>query len=158
MTTMLEEDGTRAEASADRRAGVELLLRRAEHLPETPRTILTAYLAHGMAISELAVLHKTTARQMRRRVERLQAGLGESCFLLAARYGDQLPRNLRGLVRAHWLEGYSMRELATVRRVSLHRIRHLIGVARSMLLVALSAESPRGRSQAQEALCLKDEE
>src|SRR5437762_88579 len=50
----------------------ERMVHLATLLPGAERLIMQAYLEHGMTVKELAELHRTTAREMRRRVDRLR--------------------------------------------------------------------------------------
>ena len=127
-------------ARQESRVGREKLLHRAVHLPAESRAIVTAFLELEMPVRELAVLHRSSPRQMRRRVDRLRETLSDPCFLLAAQYGGRLPAELRALTRAYWLEGRTLRELARLHRHTLHWIRQQIVLARSLLLIALSVE------------------
>jgi DNA-directed RNA polymerase specialized sigma24 family protein len=153
MTTMLEEGTARSTREADRRENVETLLRRADGLPPGPQALVFAYFDRGMSVREIAAMNGLTPRAVRFRLDRLRAALADPCFLLAVRYGETLPRNLRPLVRAYWFEGHTMRDLATAQHTSLHRIRQQVGVAKSMLLMALSSENARAKARAHEALC-----
>jgi hypothetical protein len=153
MTTVLEVGIASGSRNAAQRAKIETLLRRADSLPPGPQALMQAYLDRGMSVRELAAMNGITPREMRYRLERLRSALADPCFQLVARYGETLPRNLWPLVRAYWLEGRTMRELAAQRRQSLHRIRQQVSVARSLLLVALSSENARAKARAHEALC-----
>ncbi len=57
---------------AARRISNDTLLHYAAFLPDVPRAILTAHLDRGMTAQELAVLHRVTPHQMRRRLDRLR--------------------------------------------------------------------------------------
>jgi hypothetical protein len=138
---------------AAHRLSTETLLHYAEFLPEMPRAILNAHLHLGMNAQELAVLHRVTCRQMRRRLNRLREILADPCFLLAAQYGPQLPPDFAPLVHDYWIQGCTLREIARNRGESLHRIRYLIVIARSLLLIHLSSRRLISSEQACAALC-----
>src|SRR4051812_32035975 len=96
--------GTFARRSAERLSR-ESLLFRARLLPAEARTLMTAHLDLGMSMKDLAALQKVPAFQVCRRVARLREALSDPAFLLAARYGSQLPVELRLVAEAHWMEG-----------------------------------------------------
>jgi hypothetical protein len=131
----------------------ERLLHYAEFLPELPRTLLIAHLERGMKTADLALLHNVTPRQMSRRLSRLREHLADPCFLLTATYGRKLPEHLAPLARGFWIEGLTLRQLATQHHHTLHRIRQHIALARSLLLIHVSAKHPLTSEQAYTALC-----
>ncbi|MCL2648749.1 MAG: hypothetical protein FWD61_17400 [Phycisphaerales bacterium] len=102
-------------------------------LPIGPRSLMTAYLQTQMTVVELAVLHKTTPRIMRRRLDRLCEMLEDELFVAAAERADDLPGELAKVARAYWLEGRPLRELARSRGESLHHIRQVVTMARTLL-------------------------
>jgi hypothetical protein len=153
MTTMLEEGVDHRESHAAARDKVETILRRATYLPPGSKALVQAYFDRGMSVRDLAAMNRMAPRQVRGRLDRLRAGLVDPCFLLAARYGETLPRNLRPVVSGYWFEGLTMRELAAQRHESLHKIRQQVTVARSLLLMASSSENARAKSRAHQALC-----
>jgi hypothetical protein len=135
----------RATAARVRRRGEERVSReelatRAEFLPKDTQALVHANLRLGMTVEEIAVLHRTTPRQVRRRLERLRERLSDRCFVLAARFGERLPRELAALARAYFIGGATLRALAAARGQTLYRVRHDLAVARSLLVVAMSVE------------------
>ena len=100
------------------RANRSRMMHLASLLPIGPRSLMTAYLQTQMTVGELAVLHKTTPRIMRRRLERLCGMLEDELFIAAAERADDLPGELAKVARAYWLEGQPLRELARLRTVS----------------------------------------
>jgi DNA-directed RNA polymerase specialized sigma24 family protein len=136
-----------------KRISQERLLARAVELPEPWRSLITAHLANGVPVGELAAVHGCSCRQMRRRLERVKAMLAEPLFVLTLRFGQQLPADLGRLARHYWIETRSMRELAEERGVTLHRIRSELAAARSLLLVELSRDQ-RVRADWATAACV----
>ena len=113
---------------------------------------MIAYLDLGIQASELALLHRVTPRQMRRRLDRLKNTLADPAFILAIQFADQLPGVLETLAKAHWVEGRPLRELAEERGESLHRTRQQLAVVRSLLLLSLSNRTAVSSDQARAAL------
>jgi hypothetical protein len=134
------------------RASKETLLQRAQSLPPTERALVMAHLDLGMDSRELALLHRVSARQMRRRLDRLKNTLADPAFILAVEFADQLPGDLESLARDHWILGGTLRELADGRGETLHRTRQQLGVIRSLLLLSLSNRTGLSSQQARAAL------
>jgi DNA-directed RNA polymerase specialized sigma24 family protein len=123
-----------------RRLGREQLAHRAEFLPPDAATLVRAHVALGLTVEELARIKGIPERTLRRRLARLRARLEDPCFLLAAKFRDQLPTALATLATAHWMEDLPLRQLAHTRGQTLHRVRQDLALARSLLLVAMSNE------------------
>lgn len=134
------------------RLGRETLLHRSEFLHDTDRALINAHLHLGITVRQLALLHRVSPRQMRRRIERLRESLSDPCFLLAARHAGELPGDLPSLAREYWIDGRTLRELACTRHESLHRIRQQIGTARSCLLFCMSAAQAAAKRRAAEPI------
>ncbi len=134
------------------RASRETLVERAQSLPPTERALVVAHLDLGMDSRELALLHRVSARQMRRRLDRLKSTLADPAFILAVEFADQLPSDLESLARGHWIGGRTLRELAESRSETLHRTRQQVGIVRSLLLLSLSNRTAISNQQARAAL------
>ncbi len=123
---------------AAKRITLEELLSRASLLPGVARGLITAFYEFKMPAEELAAIHHVTVCQLRRRLEHWRDTLADPSFLLFAEFGERLPRNLAEMARDYWIEGKTLREIAVMREVSLHRVRVQIAMTRSLLLVAMS--------------------
>ena len=121
------------------RVANETLLARARHLSDTDRALITARLGMGISLRHLAALHHNTTRQLRLRIVQISNTLSDPCFLLTTQFGRELPAPLAALARAYWIEGLTLRTLAQREGTTLHHIRREIGLARSLLLVALAS-------------------
>ncbi len=105
------------------RPAMQELLHRSKLLPETPRAILRAYLELNMPLEELALLHKLPPRLLARRIRRWKELLADPDFLLAAQYGPCLQPPLAAFAAAYWVDGQSLRTLASAHGVTLHHVR-----------------------------------
>ena len=82
------------------------------------RALILAYYAEGKSTTELAKKYQMTPREMWWRLRRLCHRLGDANFVRAMRFGDEVHEPYRGLIRAYWLEGRHLRELAQLRGVT----------------------------------------
>ncbi|HVT82332.1 MAG TPA: hypothetical protein VHM90_16940 [Phycisphaerae bacterium] len=126
-----------------RRLALEELLPRAQFLSQKSRALFRAFYELEMTAEELAIPCGMHPRQMRRRLARLRAALANPDFLLAARFGPQLPKPFDTLAADHWVEGHPLRQLAADRGLTLARIRTQIARTR-LLLVRASATTSLG--------------
>lgn len=123
---------------AAKRITTEQLLSRASLLPDAARGLLAAYYDFRMPAEELAAVHHVTVPELRRKVAHWREILGDPSFLLVAEFGSRLPKNLAPIARDYWIEGLTMRQIATARGLTLHRLRTHLAMTRSLLLVAMS--------------------
>ncbi len=61
----------------------------------------------------------------------------------ASHLGHQLPAELRDITRMYYAEQHSLREVATLLGVTVHRVREQLARARSLLLWGATAQRPR---------------
>jgi hypothetical protein len=117
----------------------ESLLARARHLSPTDRALIQAHLEFGMALDEIAILHRLTRRQARRRLDHLSATLSDPFFMLTVEFAPQLPPPLCSIAYDYWLSALPLRQIARRRQLTLHRVRSYLDRARSLLLIAKAA-------------------
>jgi hypothetical protein len=89
-----------------------------------------------MPLAELAALHHVPPRALRRTLMHWRDTLSDPTFILAARFGGEIPAALAAVARAYWLEGASLRQVAADRDETLHQVRQLLTEARVALVQA----------------------
>lgn len=126
----------RAQQTANRlqqRLSNEELLERAAYLPLTDRLLVEQVLAHGIPLSSLARVHRSSPSGLRRRFRRLRATLADPCFLLTTHFADRLPEELRPVARSYFVDQLTLRQCAARHHTTLHHIRQAVGLARTLL-------------------------
>jgi hypothetical protein len=139
-----------------RRLAVDVLVERANHLPPAAKALAIGYWALGLDPRELAYLHGLTARQCRRRIANIRETLEDPAFVLTARYADDLPKELRALARAYWVDGSPLRALAAARGRTIYWVRRRLGEARSLLLLQHRGEKAIPTYAAERALARRN--
>jgi hypothetical protein len=125
------------------RLAMEEILRRARFLPKAHAALLHAFLELKMPIGQLALLHGISRSALQRRLQRWRNLLSDPDFLLAARFGPELSPELASLARRYWIDGRSLRQIASEDQVTLHRIRSRLAEARLLLVRASAAAALR---------------
>jgi DNA-directed RNA polymerase specialized sigma24 family protein len=95
----------------------------ADALPRDQAHLIVGRFAEGLTYRDLARRHRTNARLIRRRVERIAARMQSPEFRFTLLHEKQLPARMRKTARLLFLHGQSLRETAEVTGHTLHRIR-----------------------------------
>lgn len=113
--------------SQDRRTALRLdpeqLVRLADALPRDEARLICGRFAEGLTYPDLARRHRTDARLIRRRVERIAARMQSPEFRFTLVHEKQLPARMRKTARMLFLHGQSLRDTAEATGNTLHRIR-----------------------------------
>lgn len=107
------------------RRHVERILQRAAHLPEPDRVILQAIYELRVPAREVARLHGTSARAVRRRVRALVRRVLSPAFAFVAQRAPEWPETLRLVATMCVLHARSIRDTARLLDMSYHSVRRL---------------------------------
>lgn len=116
------------------RLAMEEILRRARFLHKAHAALLHAFFELKMPIGELALLQGIAVSTLQSRLRRLRDLLSDPDFLLAARFGPELPTELASLARRYWIDGRSLRQIAAEDSATLHRVRSRLTETRLQLV------------------------
>ena len=81
-------------------------------------------------------MHRRPKPRMYRLLMHWRDVLSDRSFIMAAHYAGDLPKELAELARAHWMEGMSLRQLASIRHETVHEVRTRLAEARVALAMA----------------------
>lgn len=101
----------------------EQLVRLAEALPRHERKLIEGRYADGLTYRDLARLHHTDARRIRRRIDKLAQRMTQPEFRFTLLHARRLPPALRKTAKLLFLQGRSMRDTATATGHTLHQVR-----------------------------------
>lgn len=96
------------------RAQSDLILRRAEHLPDRDSAVLFALFRAEQTAAEVAILQHTDARSVRRTARRLVARVLAPEFAHVLSHHHRWERERQAVGRLRFIEGRSIRHIARV--------------------------------------------
>jgi len=106
-----------------RRLDGEQLVRLADSLPRNDRELIEAYYGEGLTYRDLGRRHRTDARRLQRRIQRISMRMSAPEYRFAVLHHQQLPRRLKRTADLLFIQGQSLRHTARVTGQSLHRVR-----------------------------------
>ena len=136
----IKRNRQRTSRFANERASRQLVVTRAANLPAAERALVEAHYDRGVAVRDLALIHKVEPRRLRWRLNALRDAMLDPCFPLAVEFGQRLPRQLQTTAREHFLCGKAIREIAAAHRKTLHQVRKEIDLTRSLLVLMLAGQ------------------
>lgn len=119
----------------------EQWLARASDLTDGDRILVEKAIGEGMSSYQLADAFHVSPASVRRRLRRIKRVLNDPYFKLVAHYGECLPMSMRPMARSYFVEGLSLRQCATHHCVTLHQVRQMLALIRSMLIMKNAAPS-----------------
>lgn len=125
----------RSNAIAQKRYLYDEWLARAKHLQDGDRILIEKSLGEGMDSVQLGKVFHVSASCIRRRLRRIKRLLNDPCFLLVAHFGECLPVAMLPVARCYFVEGASLRQCAARYHTTLHQIRQMLSVIRSILIL-----------------------
>ncbi|HEX2836991.1 MAG TPA: hypothetical protein VHN77_02565 [Phycisphaerales bacterium] len=105
------------------RAQSDLILRRAEHLPDRDSAVLFALFRAEQTAAEVAVLQHTDARSVRRTARRLVARVLAPEFTHVISHHQRWERERQAVARLRFIEGRSIRDIARALSLSTYTVR-----------------------------------
>lgn len=123
-----------------RRAQSDLILRRAEHLPEHESAVLFALFRAEQTAAEVAVLQHTDARSVRRTARRLVARVLAPEFAHVLSHHQRWERERQAVGRLRFIEGRSIRDIARAHSLSTYTVRSHCTWIRAGAAAAADAE------------------
>lgn len=105
------------------RAQSDLILRRAEHLPDRDSAVLFALFRAEQTAAEVAVLQHTDARSVRRTARRLVARVLAPEFAHVISHHHRWERKRQAVGRLRFIEGRSIRDIARALSLSTYTVR-----------------------------------
>lgn len=124
--------GSEASVSRDSRELVDLIRMRMDMLGEVDRALMKMYLESGCSFADIArvmgVSQTTASRRIRNLTRRLLDGRYVACMRNRERIGEDALR----VARDHLIEGLSQPAIASKRRMTVYRVRKLLGVVRAV--------------------------
>jgi DNA-directed RNA polymerase specialized sigma subunit len=113
-----------SEARLAARAKIDKLRARTEYLEGADRALMEMYFENGCSFAQMSRVIGASEAAIARRVQAICARLNADEYIAAVEFGlGGLDKQQQKLVREYFLQGKSIRDIATSRRVSYYRIR-----------------------------------
>lgn len=122
------------DARLEARAKIDKLRSRIGYLGGADRALMEMYFENGCSIGQMSRVTGASEAAIARRVQAISARLNADEYVSAAEFGlGGLNQHQRKLVREYFLQGKSIRDIASARRVSYYRIRSVLRRIENMI-------------------------